>query len=343
LNLTQALETYLPKVEDELRACLTPSEDDVPAFYGMLQYHMGWLTEDLSPVAAAKTGKRLRPVFLMLSCRAAGGEAETALPAAAAVEILHNFSLIHDDIQDQSQTRHGRRTVWNIWGEAQAINAGDAMFTLAHLALQRLLTVGLAPERLAPMFSVFDRTCLALCRGQHLDMAFEEQLTVDQDAYMRMIAGKTGALLGGAGELGAMVAGTETADKYRRFGEGLGLAFQIQDDVLGIWGETEKTGKPVADDIRSRKKTLPVVYVLDRGEDPAAIRLRQLYAQSELTEEDVREAITLLDGVGARDFAQALADRAMRNALDLLESAEPEAEAGEALRDLAAFLVQRAH
>ena len=345
MKLKQALESYLPSIEDELKICLAAGPGEAPAFYGMLQYHMGWLDERLSPVDAIRGGKRLRPVFTLLCCRASGGEPARALPAAAAAEILHNFSLIHDDIQDQSLTRHGRRTVWAVWGEAQAINAGDAMFTLAHLALQRLLAAGLAPERLPAMYEVFDRACLALCRGQHLDMAFEQLPAVDTAAYTRMIEGKTAALLGCSGQVGALAAGSDPslADVYRRFGEGLGLAFQIQDDVLGIWGETQKTGKPVADDIRSRKKTLPIVYVMEREDDPGALRLRQLYAQPALTEAEVREVIDLLDKTGAREYAQSLADRTKQDALDLLQAANPESEAGEALYELAEFLVQRSY
>jgi geranylgeranyl diphosphate synthase type I len=342
LNLQRSMEKFLPLIEDELRACVAAPDDSHPAFLGMMHYHLGWTDDQFRPVQL-KAGKRLRPLFTLLACQAAGGDPHHALPAAAAVEIIHNFSLIHDDIEDQSHTRRGRSTVWSVWGEAQAINAGDAMFALAHLALHRLALHGVPSDRLALAFRALDETCVTLCRGQHMDMAFEDRLDVDTDAYMSMIRGKTAALLGCAGHLGALTATSDTtqADRYRRVGEGLGMAFQIQDDVLGIWGETEVTGKPVADDLRYRKKTLPVVYVLGRPNDVRAERLRAIYAQSSLSEEDVAEAVAILDAGQSQSRAQALARDFLEEALSELGQAEPEPGAAEALRELAHFLVNR--
>lgn len=343
MNLQSALDTYLPWIEDELRACLAVPEDGVPDFFGILHYHMGWADERFVPVVA-RTGKRIRPVLTLLTCQAAGGEARRALPAAAAVEIIHNFSLIHDDIEDKSDTRRGRRTVWSLWGQPQAINAGDGMFALAYLALERLAEQGVVAGRVTLALRIVAETCVALCQGQHLDMAFETSLDVDADGYLRMIGGKTAALLGCAVHLGAVVAGAEPAigARYRRVGELLGFAFQIQDDVLGIWGDAAVTGKPVADDIRSRKKTLPVIHALRRPGDAGAARLAALYAQPALTEADVQEATALLAAAGARDHAEQLAGVYLERALQELEAAQPEPEAGQALLDLAYALVQRA-
>jgi geranylgeranyl diphosphate synthase type I len=284
-------------------------------------------------------------LFTLLTCQAAGGDPYDALPASAAVELIHNFSLIHDDIQDRSDSRRGRATVWTLWGEAQAINAGDAMFTLAHLALHRLVEQGLPPNRIVAAYRTLDQANLALCLGQHLDLDFETRLDVDTDAYMTMIRGKTAALLGCAGQLGALIASPDSnlADHYRHFGEALGLAFQIQDDLLGIWGEADVTGKPVADDIRRRKKSLPVVYVLGRQNDPDAERLRMLYAQQSLSEKDVTEAVAILDGCQARPYVEKLARQHLEIALDQLDAANPEPEAHEALREMAFFLIKRDH
>jgi geranylgeranyl diphosphate synthase type I len=336
------MDNYLPLVEEELRDCVAPSDHYPPAFLGMLHYHLGWTDDQFRP-SPTKGGKRLRPLFTLLTCQAAGGDPQDALPAAAAVELIHNFSLIHDDIQDRSDTRRGRPTVWNLWGEAQAINAGDAMFTLAHLALHRLDGRGIPPDRVAAAYRILDRTNLALCLGQHLDMDYESRLDVDTDAYMMMIHGKTASLLGCAGQLGALVASSDSkrAEHYRGVGEELGLAFQIQDDLLGIWGETDLTGKPVADDIRLRKKSLPVVHVLGRPEDPRAARLRALYSQEMLSEDEVAEAVGLLDDCQARLYAEELAFQHLERALAELETAGPDPEAGEALRELAHFLINR--
>lgn len=342
MKLQEALDAYLPLIEEELRICMTPPEDSPPPFFGMMHYHLGWTDAQFRP-AEVKLGKRLRPIFTLLACRAAGGDPHDALPAAAAVELIHNFSLIHDDIEDQSDTRRGRSTVWAIWGEAQAINAGDAMFTLGHLALHRLSERGIPADRITTALHALDHTNLALCQGQHLDLHFENRLDVDTDAYMTMIRGKTAALLGCATQLGALVASPDptVAECYRRVGEELGLAFQIQDDLLGIWGKANLTGKPVADDIRSRKKSLPIVYVLGRKNNADAERLRTIYSQDKLSEGEVTEAIAILDANQAGLYAQELARYHLQAALIELEAAGPEPEAGEALQELAHFLIKR--
>jgi geranylgeranyl diphosphate synthase type I len=346
VNLQQALNAYLPLVENELRACMAPpaGRDYPPAFFGMMHYHLGWADAQFLP-AQVKIGKRLRPLFTLLACQAAGGDVQAALPAAAAVELIHNFSLIHDDIEDRSATRRGRPTAWALWGEAQAINAGDAMFTLAHLTLHRLGERGVSGDRIAAALRALDQTNLELCRGQHMDLDFEARLDVSADAYIAMIRGKTAALLGCAGYLGALVASPDEAlaERYRCVGEELGLAFQIQDDVLGIWGEAEVTGKPVADDIRSRKKSLPVVSVLGQAGIPGAERLRAIYAQETLSEADVASAVAILDASQARTHAEKLAHRHLEAALAELEAAQPEPEASEALHEMAHFFVKRTY
>ncbi len=343
MKLQQASEVFIPLIEQELRACIPSLADEGDAFAGMMHYHMGWSDEHFQPTVA-RTGKRLRPLLTLLSCQAAGGSPQKALPAAAAVEIIHNFSLIHDDIEDRSATRRGRRTVWSLWGEAQAINTGDAMFVLAHLALQRLPIYGVPEHCVVSALRALDEACLALCYGQHLDLTFETMPEVSTDAYMTMITGKTAALLGCAMELGALVALNDlsTAKRYRSVGEMLGLAFQIQDDILGVWGEPEITGKPVADDLRSRKKTLPVIYVLSRENDARAMRLRHIYSQDTLSEADIAETIAILDEAGAKQQAEQLASHYLNEALAGIDNLQMETQSNEALRELALSVVQRA-
>ncbi|MGQ9500591.1 MAG: polyprenyl synthetase family protein [Anaerolineae bacterium] len=342
MGLQQTLDAFIPLIEQELRACIPSPEDVDDAFIGMIHYHMGWSDEHFRPTVA-RTGKRLRPLLTLLACQAAGGSPQLALPAAAAVEIIHNFSLVHDDIEDRSLTRRGRRTVWSLWGEAQAINTGDAMFVLAHLALQRLRLHGVPDRCVVSAVRILDEACLALCHGQHLDLAFESTLEVDTEAYMAMIAGKTAALLGCAMQLGALIALGEISatERYRGIGEKLGLAFQIQDDILGIWGEPEVTGKPVADDLRSRKKTLPIVYVLSKIEDTRVTHLRHLYSQEKLSETDVAEAVCILEECGARQYAEQLATHYLSETLSEIDTLGAETRATEALRELALSLVQR--
>ncbi len=330
--------TMIPALEQEMRTVLKANQDSAPdLLHGMLHYHMGWVDEDLQPLTS-NGGKRIRPLVVLLTCAAAGGRWEDALPAAAAVEILHNFSLIHDDIEDASPTRRGRPTLWKLWGEPQAINAGDAMFAIAHLALARLVDGNVSAKTTVTSLRRFDETCVALTQGQHADMDFETRDSVNVDEYIDMITGKTAVLLSLSAELGARVAGAseETAEHYASLGRDLGLAFQVKDDILGIWGDEGRTGKSAATDIITKKKTLPVLYGLSNSEE-----LADLYQNTPADDAFVQKVIGLLDACGADDYANAEAARYSESALEHLNAADPQGEAGTALRQLADMLLQR--
>ncbi len=320
MNLAQAFATYLPWIEAEMRELLIAPEPAVAGHYGMMQYHLGWLDADLQP-APAPAGKRIRPMLCLLACAAAGGDPQVAVPAAAGLELLHNFSLIHDDIEDTSPTRHHRPTAWMIWGMPQACNAGDGMFSLAHLAFHRLAGRGVPLVVVLQAQRVFAETCRTLTEGQYLDMSFETRLDVTPPDYFRMIAGKTAALLAASPEIGALVAGAkpEVVAAYRRYGAALGQAFQIQDDILGIWGDEALTGKSAASDILSKKKSLPVVYGLSHPDVRDA--LRALYTGPAFTAGDVARVLALLDAAGARAYAEAQALVATHEAHDALRGA----------------------
>lgn len=300
MNLTDAFATYLPLIEAEMRVLLTPTDEAAAGHYRIMQYHLGWLDPDLRP-DSAPSGKRIRPVLCLMACAAAGGDPRQAAPAAAGLELLHNFSLLHDDIEDNSPTRRHRPTAWTLFGMPIACNAGDGMFSLAHLAFYRLTHQGVPAARALAILRRFDETCLALTEGQFLDMSFEGRLEVTPDDYFRMIAGKTGALLAAAPEIGARVAGAapEAVAAYRRYGAALGRTFQLQDDILGIWGDEAETGKSAASDILSKKKSLPVLYALEHP--VIGPQLARLYAGPAFTAGDVPAVLALLDKSGARD------------------------------------------
>jgi geranylgeranyl diphosphate synthase type I len=327
----------LPALEQELQSVLQVDGTPPDKFYGMMHYHMGWVDADLRPTQI-NAGKRIRPVLCLLTCQAAGGVWRQALPAAAAIELLHNFSLIHDDIEDASPTRRGRLTVWKIWGAEQAINSGDAMFALAHLALSRLVDRGVEAAIVVQALRRFDEICVLLTQGQHADMSFEGRDRVGVEEYLAMITGKTAVLLSLCTELGALIARRDpaTIDHYAAFGRDLGLAFQIMDDILGIWGDEIRTGKSAATDILTQKKTLPVLYGLAQSET-----LRRLYTHSQADGDFVPQVVSLLDKNGARDFATERATYYSQNALGHLEAARPEGVAGVALNQLADMLLQR--
>ena len=332
---------YLPAIEAEMRSVLRASDQTTGAsdpFYGMIHYHMGWADTGFNPVTI-KSGKRIRPLLCLLACAAAGGDWRQALPAAAAIEIIHNFSLVHDDIQDNSPTRRGRATLWTIWGQPQAINTGDAMFAMAHLALGRLTDRGVPAGTVVHALRRFDEMCVDLTRGQYTDMSFETRdSNVTVDEYLAMITGKTAVLLSLCAELGALVAGADEtrAGHFAKFGRDLGLAFQIQDDILGIWGDEDITGKSAATDIVTRKKTLPILYGLAKSET-----LRELYDDDNGEGEFVHRVVKALDEIGARQYAVDEAERYSNGALTSLSAAQPGGPAAAALHQLTDILLQR--
>jgi len=325
----------LPAIEDALRAAVADADGDrLGELYTMLAYHMGWQGEGSGPKA---TGKRIRPLLLLINCEAAGGSWQAALPAAVAVELVHNFSLIHDDIEDDSPLRRGRTTVWKKWGVAQALNAGDAMFALAHLAILRLeATTSVATTLKAA--NILEETCLKLTQGQYLDISYENRGDLTLEAYWPMVSRKTAALLSTCSELGALVAGVSEARQscFSQFGHSLGLAFQAQDDLLGVWGDAALTGKSAESDLLTGKKSLPVLYGL--GLDGLFARR---WREGLVLAEEVADLARLLEAEGARGYTQETVDHLTRQALEYLDEAGPQGEAGEALRELALMLVNR--
>jgi geranylgeranyl diphosphate synthase type I len=302
--------------------------------YSMISYHMGWEREGSRPITR---GKRIRPLLVALSAAACGGDWQKSLPASAAVELIHNFSLIHDDIEDNSFLRRGRPTVWKMWGIPQAINTGDAMFSIAHLAI-----FDLYPETSQDIVmncaQVLQQTCLKLTQGQYLDISFEQQNDVPLALYWQMVTGKTAALLAGCCQIGALIGGAspEKSHHYQSFGESLGLAFQAQDDVLGIWGDELQTGKSSDSDLVTGKKTLPVLFGLSqKGE------FYRRWAQEPVAPVDVGTATQILLEEGAKEYTLKHANRLTAKALSALESALPIGQAGDEIRKLTQTLLSR--
>jgi geranylgeranyl diphosphate synthase type I len=251
---------------------------------------------------------------------------------------MHNFSLIHDDIEDQDETRRGRPTVWALWGEAQGINAGDTLFALAQLALLRLSERDVPAPLIVAALRLFNQTCLALTGGQYLDIGFEGRDSVSTSEYLAMIEGKTAALMACTCEMGALIAAAPDTRRapLRAFGHHLGMAFQMCDDVLGIWGDPAITGKPVGADIARRKKSLPILHGLERSAE-----LRALLAQNTLSAADVRHATRLLEETDSREVTERLAREHHVHALAALEEANLQGPAAQALHELAQTLLNR--
>jgi geranylgeranyl diphosphate synthase type I len=307
---------------------------DADTLREMLAYQMGWEGEGSSSRAE---GKKIRPLLVTLTADASEGRWQQAVPAAAAVELVHNFSLIHDDIEDQSETRRGRPTIWKKWGIAPAINAGDAMFSLASLALLGLQEHH-SPKTVLDASQQLHQTCLRLTQGQHLDLAFESLAEIPLESYWQMVGGKTAALLSCSTELGAISAGADPDRRtaYQQFGHYLGLAYQAQDDILGIWGEKEKLGKSTAGDLVSGKLTLPVIFGLTQDQE-----FKARWRSGPIKAGEVPDLARRLEEIGSRAYAQSVSDRLTDLALSRLESAHPSGESGAALHSLARTLLNR--
>jgi geranylgeranyl diphosphate synthase, type I len=321
---------YLEAIEDDLRQAALPFPSTTLSHLSeMIAYHHGWLGE------RSRRGKRVRPLLTVLACQACEGDWRLALPAASSVELIHNFSLLHDDIEDHSEQRRGRPTLWTRDGIPQALNTGDALFALAHLSVHRLR---LPAEAVLAVHLDLDNACLALTQGQHLDMAFETRDQVTPDEYLEMVEGKTAALLAAAVTMGARLAlaPADRVDALGSFGRHLGLAFQMQDDILGIWGDPAVTGKPAGDDLLCRKKTLPTLLGLERSE-----AFRRLWNLGEPDADRLPAMRHELEGCGALQATQADASRHTDLALAALADAHPVDPAGAQLSTLAVQMLGR--
>ena len=303
--------------EAEILRVISGHDSSTAGVYDMIRYHLGL------DGSGASSGKRMRPVLGLLAYASIAGDYRPALPGAAAVELGHNFSLVHDDIEDGDRERRHRPTVWALHGVAQAINTGDMLFSLSRMALHRLTDLGFADAKVLRLMRLYDKTCVALCEGQYIDIATSERDDLmSVDLYFDMIGRKTAALIAASIEAGALLASDddEVIARYRGFGWALGLAFQLNDDLLGIWGAEQNTGKEPTD-IARRKKTLPVIYAFEHAGPEDRERLTALYGNGGPTADDVTEIIAILERTGARDFTRTEARRHRDEALAELDAA----------------------
>lgn len=273
-------------------------------------YHMGWRSADLSPVTGERPnpGKRVRPRLAMLVTAALDADPALAAPVAAAIELLHNFTLVHDDIQDESHLRRHRSTIWSLWGTAQAINAGDALFAASHLALYETAANPLTAPLLPRLAAAFDRCTLAIVGGQTMDIENEGDTSVSLDRYLQTITGKTSAIVEFSAWSGGMVAGAsdQQARDLAAFGLATGLAFQIRDDVLGIWGTEAETGKTPADDIRRQKQTPPLIELRRVANADERADFDLWHADAPNSDAAVANILLLLDRYEMRAYADGL-------------------------------------
>ena len=321
-------------VEPSMRAAVERLDDHSRL---VASYHLGWCDEHGDP-REASGGKAIRPGLTLMVADAVAGNPELGIPGGVAVELVHNFSLIHDDLMDRDTQRRHRRTVWTIWGDATAVLVGDALASLA----DEVLGEADSPHahRAGRALAVATRE---LIRGQVLDVAFEQRDDVGLAECMDMAAGKTSSLLGVAAQLGAILGGAdeETCEAFRTYGWELGLAFQLVDDLLGIWGSPDSTGKPVFSDLLAHKKTMPVVWSLENGGDAGRELADWLSSTTMPTEADLQHAAGLVERAGGRGWAVAEANERVRKAGKALDASGTTSANREQFDELARFVVER--
>jgi geranylgeranyl diphosphate synthase type I len=311
------LAALIADTEAEIVRLVRDRESSTAGVYRMVRYSLGLDSAD------APAGKRIRPLLGLLAYASIAGDYQAALPGAAAVELGHNFSLVHDDIEDGDRERRHRPTIWALHGVPQAINTGDMLFSLSRMALHRLSELGFSDAKVLRLMRLYDETCVALCEGQYIDIATSESDDLmSVELYFDMIGRKTAALIAASIEAGAILATDDDAviGRYRAFGWALGIAFQLNDDLLGIWGKEPSTGKEPSD-VARKKKTLPVIYAFERAGPTDRARLRELYEKASPTAAEVADIVAILERLGGRDYTRDEARRYRDEALAELTAA----------------------
>ncbi|WP_050371959.1 polyprenyl synthetase family protein [Streptomyces acidiscabies] len=339
---TRAMKATLERCRGLVRPALRSAADRLgPELQQVVFYHMGW-TDSAGRPSEGDSGKGLRGCLALLSAEVSGGEADAGLPGAVAMELVHNFSLLHDDVIDLDRERRHRQTAWTVFGIGPAIVAGDALLTLA---LQVVLESG-APGAAEAAAVLLDATG-EMIDGQAKDLSYQVRRNLTVEDVLGMFAGKTGALFGAAASLGAILAGADaaTVTALRRYGTNLGIAFQAVDDLLGTFGDPRLTGKDVGADVQRRKLTLPLATALS-GEGAGVAELRAVMeTDGELDARLVDRATRLIEECGGRELTRRHARDHHNAAIEALESIRATAspEAWQSLYRIAVFSVERSH
>lgn len=357
-NLDAVIGHYRPLLGEALLQAINDTRGgDPPApatsqllddFYGQIEYHHGWRTPDLQP-KPWHPGKLLRPALLLLASELAAGQsgrehqeaAHQAIPAAIAVEMTHNFSLVHDDIEDGDEERHHQPTLWRLWGIPQAINTGDGIFALARLQLSHLRERGVAAETILQVAALLDATCVELCEGQYLDMRFEGRRDVTVAMYLDMIGRKSAALMACAASMGSLIGAPHDDTLSARlgaFGRALGMGFQLRDDILGIWSAAA-LGKTEAGDLRHKKMSLPVISALEHATAADQRILTAIYDEpGPATEAQIGAMLAVLERAGSRERTRTMLREQCDQARALLDSACANTSASDACAALGTLL-----
>jgi geranylgeranyl diphosphate synthase type I len=337
--------TVLKDIDLALRAFTSEHERKALIFWQQVHEHFDWPYPDasVSDQGFRSAGKRIRPLLMAIVARSLSGKYEHVLPVGIALETIHNFTLIHDDIMDKSLERRHRPTVWSRYGIAQAINTGDGLYSIGILSSLNLGTKGIPAEKVLRATQILMTACLDTVEGQALDLSFEERTDISPQEYLTMIRLKTGRFIETATQLGALLSTDDDAiiEHYANYGKYLGWAFQMWDDYLGIWGDPEVLGKSSTSDIEQKKKSYPITLAFTLADESQLERLQTLYSKEALDEKDVSEVLEMLNALGLGEKTKSYVDEYYEKAMKALDALAFDNEDYDNLKKLAQFIVQR--
>lgn len=311
MNEPKILIRYKSHYENELKNSLSSVDSQA---YSMLRYCMGW--EDIKgDLIDSHSGKGLRPSLCLFVSDATGTRLHLAAKVATSIELIHNFSLVHDEIQDLDEMRHHRPTLWTIWGKGKSLIAGNLMQIAAHNTIN-LIDFGDESSKIS-ISNMLSKACIQMLEGQNLDLLFEKKDSIELEDYLHMISLKTGALLRASLNLGAVlnVKDTNVKNAIDQAGKALGYAFQIRDDILGVWGTEDITGKPVGADIRRKKKSLPIVHAMGCDSGKYANQLKEIYSNADISDAAVDQVLEIMKTLKTREYAEGLTEKYLQSAL----------------------------
>lgn len=337
--------TLLKDIDIAIRTFASQHERRAPIFWQQAHEHFDWPYPDAlsSEQGFRSAGKRIRPLLMAVVARSLTGKYEHVLPAGVGLETIHNFTLIHDDIMDESLERRHRPTIWSRYGIAQAINTGDGLYSIGILSSLNLAQGDISAEKALRATQILMTACLDTVQGQALDLQFEDRMIVSPEEYLTMIRLKTGRFIETATQLGALLSTDDEAviEHYTNFGKYLGWAFQMWDDYLGIWGDPDIIGKSATSDIEHKKKSYPITLAFMEADDAQTEKLNAIYSQERLNEEDVAQVLTILDEIGAKEKTKAFVEEYYDAAMNALDALNLDNEDYANLKKLAQFIVQR--
>jgi geranylgeranyl diphosphate synthase type I len=347
-TLFEPLKEYIDVIDQGVKLFLN-QYNDVPKYYETLQYHLGFRSTDLTPLQTSldgkhKKGKRLRPLMCLLVYKAIKGEYARALPLITAFEFMHSASLVHDDIQDGDELRWGRPTYWKLFGVPQGVNGGDTLIGLTYCSALDLLKQGFSTDVVCRILGIINNTHIQMVEGQYMDIDFESRMDVSITEYLEMISKKTASPYDGIAQCASFLAGVnqEVIIRYKWFGRKFGMLFQLTDDVMSIWGNPEKTGKEALGDIKKRKKTLPILYALEKA-SPSEKKILEGYYGSDPEGSifSLAEVLQVLETMKARDYCMNWIHKFNEETLISLEKTEIRSESQDILKSIVEYCYER--